>query len=80
MLISRLSKIGPQNKAFNNIQFSGGPKIISHRVHSDVEIRKINMKFASNYHFYYSIVKDSSADLDVNFEIVQNRPPKQGFQ
>ena len=33
--------------------------------------------FDSNYHymlFDYSIVKDSSADLGVNFKIVQNRP------
>ena len=26
------------------------------------------------HHFIYSIVKDSSADLGVNFKIVQNRP------
>ena len=33
----------------NNVQFSGGPKIISHCAHSDVEIRKIIMKFAQNH-------------------------------
>ena len=27
-----------------------------------------------NLYVYYSIVKDSSADLGVNFKIVQNRP------
>ena len=35
----------------NNVQFSGGPKIISHRAHSDVEIGKIILKFAQNHHF-----------------------------
>ena len=29
----------------NNVQFSGGPKIISHCAHSDVEIRKIIIKY-----------------------------------
>ena len=32
------------------------------------------MCFLNFFHLKYSIVKDSSADLGVNFKIVQNRP------